>query len=383
VSSSAPLGPVATGFVQVGSNRVRFLRDGTEAFPHMLEAIAAAREEVLLEMYWIGADRVGRRFRDALAERARAGLRVRVVFDAIGSLETPTAFWDPLVDAGAEVQEFSPISPFKRPFRLRHIASRDHRKLLVIDGAIGFTGGINIGEAWAPPDAPEAAWRDDAIEVQGPAAAALRTAFYVVWGRASRAAPVAAAAALAVLQDSGVRVLTNRIGDHPNRSIARTYLFALRHATTSIDIANAYFLPGPRFLHALRRAARRGVRIRVLVAERSDVRIVALATQSLYGRLLGDGVEVFAYSSRVLHAKTALFDGRFTLIGSHNLDATSTRFNLECGVVVDSEEFARIVGASFERDLAEAKKVELREWEDRPPWIRLVGRVAGLFGRFL
>jgi cardiolipin synthase len=382
-TSSVPSISHASQQVRVGDDEVRHLRDGAVAFPAMLAAIAGARREILLEMYWVGADRVGERFRAALVERARAGVRVRVLFDAIGSLETPEAFWTPIVAAGGEVQEFAPVWPFKRRFRIARVAHRDHRKLLVVDGEIGITGGINVAEAWAPPEAPEAGWRDDDIEIRGPAVRALRAAFYDVWGHLGRGAPDDARRVSPRDADPRVRVLTNRVEGRPNRAIRREYLLGLRRATRSIDIASAYFLPDRAFLRALRAAARRGVRVRILVPEHSDVRIVALAMSSLYGRLIADGAEVFAYTPRVLHAKTAIFDRRFSMIGSHNLDAASARFNLECNVVVDSPELAAIVRESFERDLTEANRLELSAWRRRPAWLRMVGWVAALFEEYL
>jgi cardiolipin synthase len=370
--------------VSVGSNRVRLLRDGVAAFPVMLEAIAGARREVLLEMYWIGNDRVGQSFRAALLERAQAGVRVRVLFDPIGSLETPAAFWVPLLEAGVEIDEYSPISPFKRRFRLARMAHRDHRKLLVVDSEIAVLGGINIGEPWSPPGFPEKAWRDDDVEIRGPAAGVLRTAFYDVWRRAGREVDREVLAVPSREDEvQGVRVLTNRIEYRPNQVIQRAYLSAVRHAAKSIDITSAYFLPGLRFLRALRRAARRGVRVRLLIPAHSDVLLVALAMNSLYGRLLSDGAEVFAYEPRVLHAKTATFDGQFAMIGSHNLDTISWRFNLECNVMVESAEFTSIMTESFERDLRDAKKLELSAWQSRPAWLRLLGWFAALFQRLL
>jgi cardiolipin synthase len=150
-----------------------------------------------------------------------------------------------------------------------------------------------------------------------------------------------------------------------------------------VDIASAYFLPGPRFLRALRSAAGRGVRVRILIPEHSDQRIVALATSSLYGRLLASGVEVFMYLPRVLHTKTAIFDGRYTMIGSHNLDAVSAQYNLECNVVVDSAEFGAISRASFERDLADSTRLELDTWKRRPVPLRFVAWFAALFRAFM
>ena len=258
------------------------------------------------------------------------------------------------------------------------------RKILVVDGKIGFTGGINIGELWAPPDAPELGWRDDDVEIRGPAAGDMRAAFYDVWKQCGGAVPAGVRPmSIVATHDSHVRVLTNRIEGRKNRVIHRTYLFGLRHATTSVDIASAYFLPGPRFLRALRSAAGRGVRVRILIPEHSDQRIVALATSSLYGRLLASGVEVFMYLPRVLHTKTAIFDGRYTMIGSHNLDAVSAQYNLECNVVVDSAEFGAISRASFERDLADSTRLELDTWKRRPVPLRFVAWFAALFRAFM
>lgn len=385
---SLPARAVPAEDALVGGHRIRFLRDGTLAFPAMLEAIAQARDEVLLEMYWFGADRVGERFRDALAERAAAGVRVVVVFDAVGSWETPWSFWAPLASAGAQILQFHPVSPLRRRFRLTSVYRRDHRKILVVDGAIAFTGGVNIGEEWAPPDAPERAFRDDAIEIRGPAAQGLRATFLETCRMCGR--PLSTAARLPTapqddsLQDDGlVQVLTNRFGLRPNRAIRRAYLRGIRRAARSVDIANAYFLPGPIFLHAMRAAARRGVRVRLLLPERSDLRFVGLATQSLIGRLLSSGVEVYAYAPRVLHSKTAVFDGRFTMIGSHNLDAMSWRYNLECNVLVDSTQLARVVGDAFEADLLESHRLDLAAWRARPLALRVLAWFAALFRAFL
>ena len=368
--------------VLVGQHRIRFLRDGTSAFPAMLDAIARAREEVLLEMYWFSGDRVGTRFRDALAERAAAGVHVRLVFDAVGSWQTPAIFWAPLASAGAQILQFHPISPLRRLFRLGSLHRRDHRKILIVDGEVGFTGGVNIGEQWAPPDAPEHAFRDDAIEIRGPAVQGLRTSFFETCRHCGRA--VTERAPLAAAPDDGlVQVLTNRIGLRPDRAIRRAYLRGIRRATRSVDIASAYFLPGPIFLHAMRAAASRGVRVRLLLPERSDLRFVDLATQSLIGRLLASGVLVYAYMPRVLHSKTAVFDGRFTMIGSHNLDTFSWRYDLECDVLVDSAELARGVEDAFEADLLESRALDLPSWRRRPLGLRALAWFAGLFRAFL
>jgi len=368
----------ATAFT-VGADRVRLLRDGVVAHGAMLDAIRGAKHEILLEMYWIGADHVGRRFRDALAERASAGVTVCVVYDAVGSFGLPREFWSPLIQAGGEVREFSPIAPWRRRFRFARVRFRDHRKNLVVDQEIGFAGGINLGDAWAPTEGP--GWRDDAIEIRGSAAYTIREAFFRVWTDLGGTAPPS----LVISAPAGgrVHVLTNEIMGGPNRTIRRAYLWGIRHAQTSIVIASAYFLPGPLFLFALRRAARRGVRVRVLVPGRSDVWVVALAARSIIGRLLQDGVEVFAYSGRILHSKTAVFDERFAMIGSHNLDALSWKFNLECNVVVDDAAFAAHAARSFDADCAHAEQLSLEEWRSRPWTLRLVAWFVAFFRELL
>ena len=363
----------------VGADRVRLLRDGIAAHAAMLAAIEGAKQEVLLEIYWIGADLVGRRFRDALVERATAGISVRVIYDAVGSFGVTRGFWAPLIQAGGQVREFSPIAPWRHRFRLARIHLRDHRKNLVVDHEIGFAGGINLGDAWAPAEG--SGWRDDAIEIRGSAARTIREVFFQVWTDLGGASP----AGLVVAAPTGARVhvLTNEIAGGPDRALRRAYLWGIRHAHTSIMITSAYFLPGATFLFALRRAARRGVRVRVLLPGRSDVWVVSLAMQSIIGRLLQDGVGVFAYSGRILHSKTAVFDERFAMVGSHNLDVLSWKYNLECNVVVDDDAFARHVARSFEADCSQAQQLSLAAWRSRPWALRSAAWFFALFRNFL
>ena len=382
LTSPSPDPPPRTALMPtvVGDDQVVLLRDGLVAHAAMLDAIQRAQREILLEMYWIGHDHVGQAFLAALVERASAGVAVRVIYDAIGSLGLPSDFWAPLLAAGGMVRQFSPISPWRRRFRFARIHLRDHRKNLVVDEVVGFAGGINLGAHWAPLEG--LAWRDDAIGIRGPAARQLRVAFYRIWEQMGEEAPPGATT-LSPRPASRVHVLTNEITAHPNRAIRRAYLYGIRRATTSICVASAYFLPGPLFLLALRQAAKRGVRVRVLVPERADVRIVSLAMGSLIGRLLEDGVEVFTYAGRMLHAKTAVFDDAVAMVGSHNLDALSWRFNLECNIVVVDERFATLVRESFDADCMHASPVELGEWRRRSLFTRLCAWLAALLRPFL
>jgi cardiolipin synthase A/B len=359
---------------KVGSDEVRLLRDGVEAFPAMLAAIAGAEREILLEMYWIGPDAVGMRFREALTERARAGVTVRVIYDAIGSLAIAPSFWERLVRVGGEVREYHPLSPLKPAFELARIEQRDHRKILVVDGDHGFTGGLNLARPWLPIDAGGEAWRDDMIEVVGYASSELRTLFYKTWRRMGfRRLAQNPLGSLALPGDlvplskrptGRVYVLASQ--RRSKRNLRREYLARLNRAVHSIAIANSYFIPDRSVRNALYRAVLRGVRVRVLVPSKSDVTVVQFALEALYEPLLRHGVEIYSYGGPMMHAKTTIIDDRFATIGSYNLDERSQTKNLEVNIAVDDEAFATYVRKWFDRDLEGAGHLDLYEWRARP-----------------
>ncbi|MBX3261934.1 MAG: cardiolipin synthase B [Labilithrix sp.] len=364
------LGP----WFKVGGDEVRLLRDGVEALPAMLAAIAAAEREVLLEMYWVAPDAVGTRFRDALVDKARAGVTVRVIYDAVGSLTLTPSFWAPLVDAGGEVREYHPLSPFRPAFDLARIEERNHRKILVTDGGRGFTGGINLARPWLPLEDGGEAWRDDMIEVIGHAAAELRTLFYKTWRRMGiRRLPHDPLGSLSLPKDlvplsrrplGRVYVLASL--RRSRRNLRREYLTRLNRAERSIEIANSYFIPDRSVRSALYRAVLRGVRVRVLVPSKSDVAVVQFALEALYESLLRNGVEIYCHSGPMMHAKTAIIDDRFATIGSYNLDERSRTKNLEVNVAVEDAAFATYVRKWFDRDLESSTHLDLYEWRARP-----------------
>jgi len=363
------------------TDSVRLLRDGVEAFPVMLDAIAKAEREILLEMYWIGNDAVGARFRDALAARASAGVDVKVIYDYVGSFEINLAWWRPLVAAGGRVVEYHAIWPVERvPIapavtavtaarRSRALAfvdrieRRDHRKVLVVDGDEGFTGGINLAKPWLAPDEGGAGWRDDVVQVRGGAAQELRTIFYKTWRRMTGEKAPIDVRALSRRNVGGAWVLASQW--RTLRSIHREYVVRIKRARASVDIANSYFVPDRDVRRALFRAIDRGVRVRVLVPARSDVPLVQFATEALFDTLLRHGVELYALPGTMLHAKTAIIDDDFTTIGSYNLDERSWRKNLEVNLAVRDRAFARHVRGWFERDLARATRVDLASWRER------------------
>ena len=368
-------------------NALTLLHDGAEVFPAMLAAIAEARDEILLEMYWFGSDEVGRRFAAALAAKARAGLRVAVLYDAVGSLETDGSFFRWLVAAGVEVREFNPVAPWRRRFDLAAINRRDHRKLLVLDGRVGFTGGVNLGDPWAPKSEGGGGWRDDMVRVEGPAALTMRAIFAHGWETAGglfRAMSKLDGAAITALPPEGarVRLLANHdFGDA--RAIRSAYLEQIKHARHNVFITNSYFLPDRVVRRALIRAARRGVDVRVLIPGKIDVPAVAYAAQRMLPRLLRAGVKVYRWGGEILHAKTASVDGCWATVGTYNLDHRSWRYNLEVNLAVSDEGFAAALSAKFLEDLEASNEVKSQDLEGRSIKARLLEMFFWRFRRLL
>ena len=359
---------------QVDGDEVCLLRDGREAFPAMLAAIAAAEREVLLEMYWVSPDAVGLRFLDALAERARAGVSVRVIYDAIGSIAITPGFWASLVRAGGQVVAFHAIFPIRNTLTVDMLERRDHRKLLVIDGKVGFTGGINLSRQWLPVEEGGDGWRDDMVGVRGDVAHELRALFFDTWRRATATDPPGDVRPIRRRRSRRVFVLANPW--RKRRDVRREYLHRIYFAKSRIDIANPYFVPNRSVRGALIHARNRGIRVRVLVPERGDVRMVQFAVEAFFEQLLKHGIELYVLPNRVMHAKTAIIDDSFATIGSYNLDERSWRKNMEVNLAVEDEAFAKHVREWFEEDCRQARRIELDEWRARPATRRALEWIA-------
>jgi cardiolipin synthase len=249
------------------------------------------------------------------------------------------------------------------------LEQRDHRKILVVDSELGFTGGINLSIEWLPREQGGAGWRDDMIGVEGPAAQELRTLFYRTRRRFVRGPLPPDVLPILPTHARPVWVLSSRA--LPKRLVRREYATRIQRARRRIDIANSYFVPDRRVRRALGRAVARGVRVRVLVPERGDVPIVHFAVESLFETLLRQGIEVYLMPGPMLHAKTAVIDDEFTTIGSYNLDERSWRKNLEVNLAVKDDAFATYVGGWFEHDLLVARRLDLKTWRERS-----LGRIA-------
>jgi cardiolipin synthase len=371
----------------VAGNRIRLLHDGREAFPAMLDAIAGARAQVLLEMYWFDSNRIGQRFASALRDALRRGVEVAVIFDSVGSIGADPAMFVELAAAGAHVLEFNPVAPWKRRFRLSRLTRRDHRKILVVDGTIGFTGGINIGDQWLPEEEEGGGWRDDMALVEGPAARGFVQCFLSTWRRMGGptlrvsandeafAAPSSRSAEQGPSSGQKVRVISES-GYRRRHAISRAYLARIYRAEQRVWISNSYFVPDRSVIRAITRAARRGVDVRILLPDESDVKVADWASRAVWAKLMRRGVRIFTWTRGILHSKTAVIDGRWSTIGTFNMDHLSLRSNLEVNVTVLDEGFGETMEAAFARDLARAVEVDRRTFSYRPLGERILEMLA-------
>jgi cardiolipin synthase len=321
----------------------------------MLEAMAEAKREILLEMYWFASDSVGQQFADALVAKAEAGVKVRVIYDAVGSIQSDSRMCARLRDAGCEVEQYNPIAPWRARFRIGVVNNRDHRKLLVIDRQVGFTGGINLGDEWAPAGAGGGGWRDDTVRIEGPAVEQMCDIFDYGWLRIVEPLAVVKPRFRPPVdagdgQGSRVRVLANHYFSE-RRAIRQAYLRRIESAQRSVCITNSYFVPDGQIRRVLGRAVHRGAEVRVIVPGKSDVPVVRHAARKLYGRLLEAGIQLYEWQGSILHSKTAVIDGHWCTVGTYNLDSRSLRFNLEVVAAVDDTAVAGAMEERFNRML--------------------------------
>jgi cardiolipin synthase len=382
--SSAPL---ATG------NSVEVLVDGPETYDAIEKDLLAARRHIHIETFIFGADDVGRRFAALLAQKRREGVEVRVLYDSVGSRETPKDFFEALRRDGVDVREFRPTNPVETP-EVWDLHNRDHRKIIVVDGAVGFTGGINIDSTYSsassskpgPKRGMEDGWRDTHVRIEGPVVAQLQQLFIGTWNEAGERtsfdgeggyfpAPRAAG-------DDLVTIVAND-SETDDRSLYGTYLAAFEHASKRLWITHAYFAPNDELMDAMAEAAQRGVDVRLIVPAFTDSKVVLEATRATYTRLLESGVRIYELRDALLHAKSVVIDGVVSIVGSANLDMRSFVHNDEVNAIVIDAEFARRMEQVFEQDQGESSVVELSSWERRSLWQRLKERVVSLFGYWI
>lgn len=373
----AALEEQATGVPLIAGNKVTLLFDGPATMREMMAAARAATSSINLETYIFDQDEIGNGFADLLIEKQRQGVTVNVMVDAVGGLGTPAAFFDRMRQAGIRVLIFNPVNPAKARGKWE-LNNRNHRKLMVVDGKVAFTGGINISSTYANSslfrsrrkpsqvDGDKVGWRDTHVKIEGPAVAPLQWSFVNLWvGQEGGDLPQAEYfPRLAPVGDKIVRVLASD-PDHES-DIYKALVVAISEAKKSIHITSAYFVPDQQIVDALIAAAQRGVDVRLVLPGVSDHGLIRYAGQAFYDQLLAGGVHIFELQIAVLHAKTAVIDGGWSTIGSANIDRRSFIHNYELNVVIIDPAFGTSMESAFNEDLRDSREVNLERWRHRP-----------------
>ncbi len=368
----------------LGGNQVEVFVTGRDAFASMQKAVAGAKEEILLESYIFKDDSTGRSFLDELSVAARRGVEVNVLADALGSFSTRSAFWQEMKQRGIHVRLYHPLFShlWYQPFR-------DHRKILVVDRRIAFTGGMNIGEEYGsslptPSTKPGNTWRDTHVRAEGPTAWEMAVVFSEGWVRAG-GEPINLPHLAAEKADApGTRILV--LDSRPNRGQAESasaMAAIVGAAKKYVWITNAYFAPGWDAIRVLGQAAQRGVDVRLLLPGKTDVPIIRHAGHGYYRRLLSKGVRIFEYQPSILHAKTMVADDYVSVVGSTNLDFRSFVFNAECDLCMLGEDVAARLRDAFEIDLNSATEFHRTLWRGRPFHRKALDRMACMLAPFL
>jgi cardiolipin synthase A/B len=355
---------VLLGPAIVGGNRITVLHNGDEIFPAMLSAIRQAQRTITFETYIYWSGKIGQDFADALSERARAGVKIRLMLDWLGSEKMSRSLLDGMRGAGIEIERYHPV----KWYSLGRLNNRTHRKVLIVDGARGFTGGVGIADQWTGHAQDPAHWRDMHFQIEGPVVAQMQTAFLDNWikttGKVLHGTPYFPPLTARGTQDMHLFMSSVAGG---SESMRLMYLAAITAAEHSIDMEAAYFVPDRLMREELLKARSRGVRIRILVpGDHIDSETVRIASRRSWGPLLDAGLQIYEYQPTMLHCKMIIFDQHMVSIGSTNFDARSFELNDEASLNVSDPEFAGLMTVTFERDLAFAEPYTAREWRQRP-----------------
>ena len=357
----------------------------------------SAKDTINLETYILEPDEIGQSLVDALLVRQSTGVQVNLIYDSVGSLSTPKEFFQPLLDAGAHVLEYNPINPLKTR-KDWTFNERDHRKLLVVDGRIAYVGGINISSVYSSgsfgspfsrskkarhtQDGPT--WRDTHLRIEGPVAAEFQKLFMTTWEK-QKGENLGGREYFPQLGNKGPEVML-AIGSSPGDPYSLMYatmISAIHSAESQVFLTNAYFLPDPQLLAALKGAAARGVDVRLLLPGKSDSDLVLNASRSFYQELLSSGIKVYERQDALLHSKTAMIDGVWSTVGSTNLDWRSRLNNQEIDAVILGQDFGTHMQAMFDQDLLASRQITLDDWENRSLLSRLREAGARLWARLL
>lgn len=370
-----------TQAISFSGNKVELFRNGGDFFPAMFREFDLATRHICIEFYILRNDQIGNLFAETLINAVQRGVTVYLMYDYLGSLETPGSYFRHLEEAGIT------CFPFNRPSFKRGIAwfdRRNHRKFAVIDGTRAFLGGMNIGDEYAGFGDSVLHWRDVGIRLEGAAVTQLQKHFVDLWTSETGIIPVINAPPLLVSPPGNAEAMVVSGGPHHNASFIRSsFRMAIAGAAKSVKIITPYFVPGPRIVRSLLRAAKRGVRIQLLLPAISDVRLAKIASRAYLSPLLKAGVEIYERQGTILHAKVMLIDSCWATLGSANFDLRSFHRNYEVNVVIDSPEFGQQIEEMFTEDLSQSRQLTLLEHEKRP-WIeKIFERLCDPIRRFL
>ncbi len=362
----------------VDGNKIDTLLNGDQIFPAMLEAIRSARKTISFETYIYWSGDIGQKFAEALAERAKSGVKVHILVDWAGSQKMDEKLMKEMKDAGVEIEKYHPL----KWYTLDRLNNRTHRKILVVDGRVGFTGGVGIADNWNGHAQDKDHWRDTHYRVEGPVVNQMQAAFTDNWTKVSGVvlhgldyfpAQKEAGPLFAQMFKSSI--------DGGADSTHLMYLLSIAAATRSIDLSMAYFVPDDVAIETLEAALKRGVKVRIILpGANTDSATVRRAGRSTWGPILKAGAEIYEYQPTMFHCKVLVVDGLWTSVGSTNFDSRSFRLNDEANLNVHDREFAERQGAEFENDLKRARRVTYEEWAARPLTEKAWEHMLGLLG---
>jgi len=361
-------------------NRINLLYGGLETFNSIINVLSEAKELICLQFYIYRADETGRRIAELLKEKVRQGVKVYLLYDHFGSFGTPGSFWKELRDSGIKI---GASRPFKLSAPLKYVR-RDHRKLIIIDGKKAFTGGLNIANEYSGFHLrKKEPWRDTGVFVEGPVVRYLLEEFRRAWEVWTGRSFVQVTPEPLYFDDGYPSIPIFASSFKGSRRFRKLLYYSINNSKSSILSTVAYFVPGRRLLHLLMKAARRGVDVRLLLPGISDVPAACYAGRSFYTALLSSGVRIYHYEGVVLHAKSYVFDGKWSIVGSANLDAQSLRWNDEGNLGIWSEDFGREMEELFREDLKRSKEILLEDWIKRPFTEKLKEKIFALFRKRL
>jgi len=369
-------------------NKVTLLIDGAATYAAMFKAVENARDHINIETYTIEdiEDKTGRKFADLLLQKQAEGLQVNLIYDSLGSLTTPAAFFQRLREGGVHVVEFNPQNPLKARGKWR-LAKSDHRKILIVDGKVAITGGVNISRVYSsrPSGAGDEKetplpWRDTDVQIEGPAVAEFQKLFLDTWQK-QKGATLSERNYFPDLKEEG-NALVGALGSTPgeaNRITFIMYVAAITFAENSLHLTHAYFVPDTQIMKALTDAAKRGVEVKIILAGTTDRSLALYAGHYHYSDLLNSGVKLYKRRNVLLHAKTLVIDGVWSTVGSTNMEWWSFSSNDEVNAVILSRGFAIEMENMFAKDLAESDPIRWEDWKKRPLFSRIREQLAHLF----